>query len=235
MNILDIIDFSSAFREMPPEQQHNQLMAYLAKKPRPHWYRVVFDDGLESSIAIALTDEEANYVRMRLAELCEECGMVAENNVFDHLFEYRGMDRRLDELVIDKCYENLPIGTEDEVELDTIYLDTAHYIYDFTVIPIFPDGDPKNFMKPYKYGISLTDEEYATLLQARILDSRFCYNWLILTHPELAMKITRAVCFPGMAEPDKIDYRSARCHTLFTVLFDEIESDFINMVKLTHD
>lgn len=231
---MDKIDFSSAFRKMTPEQQHNKVMAYLAGKPRQKWYRVDFNDGLESSMAIALTDEEAGYARMRLAELCAECGRVAEGNVFDHLFEYRGRDRRLDEIVLDKCDENLPVGTDDDVEPYTIHLDTAHCIYQFTVKLISPDGETP-WRKPYKYGISLTDEEYATLLQSRILDTRFNYNWLLLTHPELARKITHAVCFPGIVEPDKIDYRRAGDHTLFTILFDEVESDFINMVNLKHD
>ena len=78
----------------------------------------------------------------------------------------------------------------------------------------------------------MSDEDYATLLLERINDDRLNYNLLVVKKPELAAKLTRAVCFPANASPMRIDYRRQGDKTLFTILFDEVEEDLSAMARL---
>lgn len=224
----------NAINELSDEGQREKVMEYIAQKQRKKIYSVEFNTDMDDTIGLSLTDEEAEYVKSRLTEIYMEAEADEDDyadGVFRMLNEFRGEDKRIDELIFDECDEVEVIPSDDfPVEPSILYLDHYCYCPKFTVVPISTNGE-EAWRKPYKYQIGMSDEDYATLLLERIKDDRFNYNLLVVRRPELAAKLTKCICFPSIASPMLIDYRCMGVNTLFTILFDEVEEDLAAMAE----
>ena len=106
---------------------------------------------------------------------------------------------------------------EADILPDKIDFDTPHYFYTFSYIAY--DYENKKVCDPISVNIRLSDDDYITLLALQ-LNNRdcFCFNQLLNTNPELAVKVSNAV------EGGVFGFETYKLAP-FMILFDEVRQD----------
>lgn len=106
---------------------------------------------------------------------------------------------------------------EANLDPDNIDFDNRFYFYKFTVVAY--NYDENKVCAPIAVDVMLSDEDYLTLLTLQLLErENFCFNQLLQTNPELAVKLNSRV------EREIYGWRFP-VHVPFAILFDELRAD----------
>ena len=185
-------------------QCREKASAYLSKKNRTKYYALsgestIDDFELPEGQAVWFSEPYTDEEVQRIATLIIDCynkgvddanlpyeKLPYDTDIFDlckdlPLHETEGFSEELDALIHKRAADN-------DMRPFAISL-KPHYRYRFTAL--FYDKADGTLLHKKDFTYILTDEVYIDLLAQRLfVPKQFCYNRLVLTHPQLMQSIT---------------------------------------------
>ena len=208
-----------AQRKSKAENQAREYF-YHQKERKPYYWaegETLYDVENHNEVFMHFTDEEVARIKQLIidtvnaddpeAEPVSTVQEAVDCLTYSEIFE---KSEELRHLLQERCEEaNLDPSTFD--------FDTPYYYYKFGCLGY--DYDESKTFGPQTVEVHLSDEDYIALLSLQLLErENFCFNYLLNTNTELALKLNRGV------EGEIYGYQFP-VHTPFTILFDEIRAD----------
>lgn len=218
---MELFDYKKfvAQRKAKAESQAREYF-YNKKERKPYYWaegNTLDDVDNLNEAFFHFTDDEVSRIKQliidtvnsdqpeaeRVITVKEAIECLTYNEIFEQNEELRNLiGKRFDDANLDP---------------DNIDFDTRYYFYKFGVVAY--NYDENQVCGPITVEVMLSDEDYLTLLTLQLLErDNFCFNQLLNTNPELAIRLNSRV------EGTIYGWRFP-VHVPFAILFDELRAD----------
>lgn len=218
---MEIYDYKK-FVAQRKENAENQAREYFynQKERKPYYWAegsTLDDVDNHNEVFFHLTDDEVARIKQLIIDTVNADQPEAEHVstvkeaidclTYNEIFE---QNEELRTLLGKRC-------EEANLDPDNIDFDKRYYFYKFSVLAY--NYDENKVCAPIAVEVMLSDEDYLTLLSQQLYErENFCFNQLLNTNPELAVRLNSRV------EGEIYGFHFP-VHVPFAILFDELRAD----------